>query len=87
MEKLEEIKVGNMNRLVKVARREYKQARTSTYQFDALTGEIVKYTGCLEGSNDFYGITSSSYPVYDSKGYIGCMWLGQFCAPETFYAN
>ena len=65
------IKVGNPNRLVKVAIQDYLKTAIYTYIFNDKTGEIALLTEDTSDPRNWYFLNDDMYPLYENGKYIG----------------
>jgi hypothetical protein len=71
MTEIEIIKVGNPNRLVKVAIKEYLKTALHTYIYNDKTGEIAFLTKDLKDPENWFLLDDYFYPIYKDGKYIG----------------
>lgn len=68
---IEQVKVGNPNRLVKTARKQHAKTGNSGLIFNSKSGEIAKRDAQLVNTFEYWEfITSKRYPVYEKGIYI-----------------
>ena len=69
---IEYVSVGNMNRLVKTAIKQYKQNGDTGLMYHSKTGKVAKRDSMLVSSFQYWHfLTSSMYPMYREGKYIG----------------
>lgn len=79
---MELIKVGNPNRVVKLAKE--KEPHLS-YMFNNLTGEIAKVDDKIvsDFETPWYYLMDDGYPVFEGDKYLGSMWVNTFEKAEV----
>lgn len=69
---IEYVSVGNMNRLVKTAIKQYKQIGDTGLMYNSKTGKVAKnYTKLVFSFGHWHFLTSFMYPMYREGKYIG----------------
>lgn len=67
-----EIKVPNMNRIVKVAQRDIKSMTKSGKIFNTKAGQIAEFDSQLVQTWEYWEyITDTIYPIYKNGMYVG----------------
>jgi hypothetical protein len=69
---IETVKVGNMNRLIKTAIKQYEKTGDSGLMYNSKTGELAKRDSQLFFSfENWHYLTNFLYPIYKNGKYIG----------------
>jgi hypothetical protein len=72
MIQIETVKVGNMNRLVKTALKQYRETGNSGLMYNSKTGELAKWDSKLFFTfENWHYLTNFLYPIYENGKYIG----------------